>query len=371
MNGKIRLAGTRFQIKGDMVAATPYGNGHINDTYKVTYRQTDRFVLYLFQQINRQVFKDPFSLMDNVDRVCTHLQHKYKLANDSHTDSSRCALTLIRTHDNRPCFEDSTGAVWRVYHFIEGATSHNIVQNTQQAFTIANIFGEFQKLLMDLPGNRLNNTIPDFHNTPKRYKDLESSVAKDPFNRAAEAKKEIRFALEHKELAGGLIAPYHDGRIPERISHNDAKLNNVLLSDGTQKALCIIDLDTVMPGLSLYDFGDLLRSATSPVAEDEPDLSKVTMQLPMFEALADGYLSSAGCFLTEIEKIMLPLSGKVITFEIGIRFLTDFLNGDVYFKTHHKQHNLNRCRTQFRLIESMIEQEEAMNRIVEKLKTKR
>jgi len=370
MNDSVRFVASRFQIEGKPVTVVPYGYGHIHDTYKVTYQQTDRLVHFLFQRVNTHVFKEPFGLMENVDRVCTHLQHKYQILEKGSANLPRLALTLIRTHDNQPFFENDDHSVWRVYHFIEGATSHNIIQNTQQAFTTADIFGEFQKLLVDLPGKRLNNTLPDFHNTPKRYSDLKVVVLKDPLNRAIKAKKEIEFAHRHEVLASALDKLYHDGKIPERITHNDAKLNNVLIDNETQKALCIIDLDTVMPGLSLHDFGDLVRSATSPTGEDEQDLSKVTMQLPVFQALADGYLSSAGHFLTEVEKTMLPLSGKVITFEIGIRFLTDFLNGDIYFKTHRTQHNLDRCRTQFRLIESMIEQEEAMNRAVENMKNK-
>jgi len=370
MNNTIHSVVSHFNIRGDVITATPHGSGHINDTYKVIFRQNDRVIPYLLQRISRKVFKDPFGMMDNVDRVCSHLQDKYKRSGNASTGSLRCTLTLIRTKEDRICFKDDQGDIWRVYDFIESATSHHSVQNTYQAYITAHIFGEFQKLLMDLPGPRLNVTIQNFHDTATRYQDFEAAVIQDPLNRAIKAKKEIEFALRNTDLSNALISPCQEGNIPERISHNDAKLNNVLFSDKTKEAICIIDLDTVMPGLSLFDFGDLVRSSTCPAFEDERDLTKISMQLSIFEALINGYLDATGSFLTQKEKTMLPLSGKVITFETAIRFLTDYLNGDTYFKIHREHQNLDRCRTQFKLMNSIIEQEEQMYLIVEKLKGK-
>jgi Ser/Thr protein kinase RdoA (MazF antagonist) len=237
------------------------------------------------------------------------------------------------------------------------------VESPQQAFQAARAFGRFQKLLADLPAPRLHDTIPGFHHTPQRFAKLEAAIAADPANRARLAESEIEFALNHKAMAGVLLA----AGLPERVTHNDTKLNNVMLDDKTGEGICVIDLDTVMPGLAPYDFGDIVRTSTSPAKEDERDLSKVQMQFPMFEALARGYLETAAEFLTKAERQLLVLSGKLITFEIGIRFLTDYLEGDSYFKVHREGHNLDRCRTQFKLVESIERQEGAMNKLVEKL----
>ena len=250
-----------------------------------------------------------------------------------------------------------------MYHFISGARSYDAVETTGQAFQAAKAFGEFQKMLATLPAPRLNDTIPDFHDTPKRFIALEQSIAADAAGRGVLAKPEIEFALAHKSITGVLL----DANLPERVTHNDTKLNNVLLDETTGEGICVIDLDTVMPGLALYDFGDMVRTTTSPALEDEQDLSKVTMQFPMFEALVRGYLSAAGGFLTKEEKQFLAFSGKLITFEIGIRFLADYLAGDKYFKVHREGHNLDRTRTQFKLVESIEQQEEKMNKLVDSI----
>jgi aminoglycoside phosphotransferase (APT) family kinase protein len=219
-------------------------------------------------------------------------------------------------------------------------------------------------MLVNLPAPRLHSTIPDFHHTPKRLKAFEQALAADTAGRAVLAKPEIESAIAHHSMVSLLL----DARLPNRVTHNDTKINNVMFDDATGEGICVVDLDTVMPGLALYDFGDMVRTATSPADEDEPDLSKVTMQLPMFEALARGYLSSAGSFLTKAEKQYLAFAGKLITFEQGIRFLTDFLAGDTYYKVHREGHNLDRCRTQFKLVESIEQQEEEMDRLVSALR---
>jgi Ser/Thr protein kinase RdoA (MazF antagonist) len=236
-----------------------------------------------------------------------------------------------------------------------------------QAFQAAKAFGEFQKHLVDLPGKRLCETIPDFHNTPKRFEAFEKALNADSQNRAKSAKAEIEFAIKHKDVSSLLLSLCKEGKIPERITHNDTKLNNVLLDDKTGEAVCVIDLDTVMPGLALYDFGDLVRTSTSPAAEDEKDLGKVKMQMHMYKALVEGYMSTAKDFLTKTEIGHLAFSGKLITLEIGLRFLTDYLSGDTYFKIHRDGHNIDRCRTQFKLVSLIEEQEEEMNRIADKI----
>jgi Ser/Thr protein kinase RdoA (MazF antagonist) len=347
-----------FSLSGDVVTATPYGSGHINDTYKVDVKSAvgpSRFVL---QRINHHVFRRPDELMANVERVCAHAYAKLKHAGAP--DAERRTLRLIPTKSGRAWHIDASGNRWRCYHFIEGATGHDVVRSPEQAYAAAKSFGAFQSLLADLPGGRLHETIPDFHHTPSRFARFQRALAQDAHGRAALAVPEIAFALARAHEVGVVVDALRDGTLPERVTHNDTKLNNVLLDDITQEGVCVIDLDTVMPGSVLYDFGDLVRTSTSPAAEDETDLSKVRMQFPMFEALVKGYLASAGGFLTPKEKELLPFAGKLITFEIGLRFLTDWLEGDTYFKIKRPTHNLDRARTQFKLVESIEAQLPAM-----------
>lgn len=352
----VRAVARQFQIYGEFHSAEPYGSGHINDTYCVVFDQAGTCVRYIFQRINHLVFKNPVALMENIARVTLHLGVQSAGAGDA----SRRSLTLVHARDGRPFHQDADGNHWRVYLFIEQARTYDAVESPAQAFEAAKAFGLFQKMLANLPAPRLHDTIPDFHHTPKRFLALEKAIAADAFNRAVLAKPEIEFALRHKSITSILL----EARLPERVTHNDTKFNNVMLDDETGQGICVIDLDTVMPGLALYDFGDMVRTTTSPVKEDERDLSKVTMQFPMFEGLVRGYLSSAGGFLTKDEKRLLAFSGKLITFEIGLRFLTDFLAGDTYFKVHRDGHNLDRCRTQFKLVESIASHEDAMNELV-------
>lgn len=355
----VRAVARQFQLAGEFVSAEPYGGGHINDTYCARFDQAGTSLRYILQRINHNVFKQPAALMENVQRVTTHLDAKVA----GQPDAARRTLTLVPTRDGRGWHVDADGNHWRTYLFIEKARTYDAVESTDQAFKAAKAFGQFQKLLADLPAPRLHDTIPDFHHTPKRFAALEKAIAADSANRAKLCKAEIDFALSRKFMTSVLL----DANLPERVTHNDTKFNNVMLDDATGEGICVIDLDTVMPGLVHYDFGDMVRTTTSPAKEDERDLSKVTMQFPMFEALVRGYLASAGEFLTNDERKHLAFSGKLITFEIGIRFLTDFLAGDVYFKVHRDGHNLDRCRTQFRLVESIAQQEEAMNKLVENI----
>jgi hypothetical protein len=352
----VRSVSRQFLIPGEFVGAEPYGSGHINDTYRVVFAQGPSQVRYIFQRINHAIFKHPVALMENIQRVTEHLALQAPR-------SDRSALKLIPTGGGHCFYCDPQGNHWRVYNFIENARTFDAVESAAQAFQAGQAFGQFQRQLANLPLPRLHDTIPDFHHTPKRFAALEKAVARDSCNRAFSAKPEIEFALRHKAMVSILL----DAGLPERVTHNDTKLSNVLLDDATGEGICVVDLDTVMPGLALYDFGDMVRTATSPTAEDERDLEKVGMRFPMFEALARGYIAATAEFLTPAEKQLLPFSGKLITFEIGIRFLADFLEGDTYYKTHRAGQNLDRCRTQFKLMESIASQEAAMNRLVESI----
>ena len=352
-------AASQFEFSGEVLGLTPHGGGHINDTYLVTCEAQGAPVRYILQHINRHVFRDPVAVMQNVERVTAHLAAQFA----GQPGSERRALHLVPTRDGRKWHVDVQGETWRAYRFIEDARTYETATSAGQAFQAARAFGGFHQQLASLPPPRLHETIPDFHNTPKRFAALEEAIAADVAGRAALAKPEIGFARSRQAITGNLL----DAGLPERITHNDTKFNNILLDDKTGEAVCVIDLDTVMPGLALYDFGDMVRTTTSPAAEDEKDLSLVTMQFPMFEALVRGYLESAGAFLTVAERRYLAFSGKLITFEIGIRFLADHLAGDTYFKVHREGHNLDRCRAQFRLVESIEQQEEEMKRLVESI----
>jgi hypothetical protein len=348
----------QFEILGDFVSAEPYGSGHINDTLRVIINQGGAEVHYIFQRINEKIFKCPPALMENIERVTDHILKKIEAEGDNET--TRHTLYLIKAIDGKSYVRDDNGKYWRAYIFIEKAQTYDVIETDKQAYEAARAFGLFQKDLADLTGGRLHETIPDFHNTPQRLANLEKAIAADVCGRVKDVQKEIDFVLSRRNDVSKLIDLQAAGKIPERITHNDTKLNNVMIDDVTGSGVCVIDLDTVMPGLVHYDFGDMVRTSTSPAAEDEKDLSKVTMQFHMFEALLRGYLSTAGDFLNQVEREMLPFSGKLITLEIGIRFLTDYLEGDVYFKTHREGHNLDRCRTQFKLVESIEGQMDKM-----------
>jgi hypothetical protein len=355
----------QFQIYGQILHAETCKIGHINETYSATYDQGGTRVRYIHQKINQNVFKNPSGVMDNVMRVTTHLRRKLEEQGANHI-TRRC-LTIVPTRNGDSFYQDNEGNFWRTFVFVEGVETLEAVQTPRQAFEAAKAFGNFQNLLVDLPGGRLHDTIPDFHNTRKRFTALQNSISNDHFNRAREASKEIDFALKHESIVDVIINAMAKGRIPERITHNDTKFNNVMLDIATGEAMCVVDLDTVMPGCALYDFGDIVRTATSPTLEDEQDLRKVKMHMPMFEAIAKGYLSTAGNFLNPAEKSLIAFSGKLITFTIGMRFLTDFLNGDTYFRIHRTGHNLDRARTQFKLVASIEEQEEEMQKFVDRI----
>ena len=355
--------GSAFELKGELVHAERHGTGHINDTFAATYVHADGMTRYVHQRLNRDVFADPVGLMDNVRRVTSHLRGKLSEAGQS--DLDRRVLTLVPKQDGSVSHIDDEGHTWRTYFFIERAQTHEMALSPELAFEAAKAFGAFQRDLVDLPPPRLNDTIPAFHDTPRRFAALQAAIDADVVNRAAGAVAEIEFAAGHEPFFGRLLDLHEAGEIPERVTHNDTKLNNVMIDVDSAKGVCVIDLDTVMPGLTLFDFGDMVRTGTSFSMEDERDLSQVQLQTPSFEALVRGYLESAGSFLSLVEISEMVFAGKLITLEIGIRFLTDYVAGDTYFKTHREGHNLDRCRAQFQLVESIIEQEEAMRKVVE------
>jgi aminoglycoside phosphotransferase (APT) family kinase protein len=352
----------QFQIYGEILHAETVKIGHINETYSATYDQGGMRVRYIHQKINKNVFRNPVAVMKNVMRVTTHVRRKLESQNAQ--DITRRSLIVIPTRDGQSYYQNGDGEFWRTFVFVEGVQTFEAVQSPKQAFEAGRAFGEFQHHLVDLPDERLHETIPDFHHTRKRFAALQNAIRRDHSNRAVEAKGEIEFALKRESLVDVFLDAMAKGKVPERITHNDTKFNNVMLDGRTGKAMCVVDLDTVMPGCALYDFGDMVRTTTSPTLEDERDLSKVKMRMPLFKKLAEGYLSTAGQFLTKAEKSYIAFSGKLITFEIGLRFLTDHLSGDTYFRIHRPGHNLDRARTQFKLVESIERQEEAMQKYV-------
>jgi aminoglycoside phosphotransferase (APT) family kinase protein len=358
--------GNQFAVQGEFLRSEEIHSGHINATYRVAYRQADGTEQrYIFQAINRNVFKNPYAVMANVESVTRHINERVLRLKK---DLGGQTLSLFPARTGSSWVEDEQGSIWRCYNHIEGCVTYDIIENTRQAYQAAHAFGSFQALVSDLEAHSITETIPDFHHTRKRFARLMDVAATNPRGRLDSVREEFDFIRSREALTGILLDLVDAGKIPVRVTHNDTKINNVMIDASSDEAVCVIDLDTVMPGLALYDFGDLVRSATSPAAEDETDLSKVEMQMPMFEALVEGYLAAAGSFINDTEIKHLAHSGKLMALELGIRFLTDHLEGDVYFKTHCPDHNLDRCRTQLKLVERIEEQESEMNAFVHKVR---
>lgn len=353
---------SNFQIEGEFVRVSPYGSGHINDTFVADCNRNGVIRRYILQRINHNIFKNPPELMDNIVRVTEHIRKKLK--SQGAEDIDRRVLTLIPADDGGNYYLDTVGDYWRVYIFLEGARTYDVLENLEQARQAAKAFGQFQEMLVDLPQPPLFETIPDFHNGPKRYLDFEQALRDDRFNRAASAEDEIDFLNRHSYIFDILPELIANGKIPKRISHNDTKINNVMIDDETNQGICVIDLDTVMPGSALYDYGDIVRTTVSSAQEDEPDLSKVYIETDRFESITGGYLSAAGNFLNKAEKEHLVHSAQLVTLMVGTRFLTDYLVGDVYFKIHKPGHNLQRCKSQFKRVESLIENADKLDSIV-------
>ena len=326
-----------FGVK-DAVAVARYGSGHINDTFKA---DTAGGTSYILQRINTDIFPDSDAMMENIGRVTEHIR-------------SKGGRTLEVLGYAKP---------WRLYAFITGARTIDLIENADQAFLAANAFARFQNDLADLPPPRLNEILPKFHDTVNRLALLDAAAKADVKGRLALVSREMDFVAARREEAGRIVNAMASGEIPERITHNDTKINNVMLDDVTQEGVAVIDLDTTMPGSALYDFGDMVRTSTAAAAEDEKDLSKVFSRKEYFEALVRGYLKDAK-FLNAAELDALAFSGRLITLTIGIRFLTDYLAGDTYFRTAYDDHNLVRCRTQLKMVESMEAQRDEYERIV-------
>lgn len=345
----------KFAIDVDIA---PYGNGHINDTYIA--ESNPRFIL---QRINSNVFKKPHEVMDNILNVTEHLRKKII---ENGGDPDRETLNVVKTIDGESFCKTDDGKFYRMYKFIENAKSYDIVENPNQLYQAARAFGKFQNMLADYPADKLYETIPDFHDTRKRFANLKRAVEEDKMGRRASVEKEIEFAFAREAEVGTIVDALADGSVPLRVTHNDTKLNNVMLDASTDEGVCVIDLDTVMPGSLLYDYGDALRFGASTGEEDEKDLSKIEFSLEMFEAFTKGFLEEVGSSLTPRERELLSFSAKIMTYECGIRFLTDYLEGDTYFKIHREGHNLDRCRTQFKLVADIEKKTEEMHKIIAK-----
>lgn len=361
-----------FALPGRVDRTQRFGNGLINDTYLVSTHDesggnTEKFI---FQRINHHVFKDPASLMGNVERVCGHMRRKLGVpGNGNHGNAAQRALTLVPTRTDAFLHRttadtagDAGDSFWRCFHFIDGCTSHDVIDSPELAYQAALQFGKFQCLMADLNGDRLNETIPDFHHTPKRLAALKAAVQADPLGRAVGCRKEIRFALDQEPMANHLLKLNACGLIPERVTHNDTKISNVLICNKSRRGVCVVDLDTVMPGLSLYDFGDLVRTTVSPVSEESTELDSIEVRMPVFEALAAGFLEAMADVLTPAEHENLAFSGMLLTYEVAIRFLTDHLLGDPYFGAKYPDHNLHRAQNQIQLVRILQANQAHMSR---------
>lgn len=353
-----------FDFEGDYTGFYPIHNGHINNTYVLEFENGKNVKSYLLQQINTNVFNDPEKLMENVVGVTEYL-HKIIVENGG--DPDRETLNVIKTRDGKPFLVSKDNRYWRCYNFITDAYTCQTIENPVVFYNSAVAFGNFQRLLADYPADSLHETIPNFHNTVSRYADLMAAVEKNAAGRLDSVKEEVQFAKDREKDTHVVVDLINEGKLPMRVTHNDTKLNNVMFDNQTDKGICVIDLDTVMPGSSLYDFGDSIRFGANHAAEDEKDLSLVYLDLNLFEQYCRGYLESAGKSLTKTEIEYLPFSAKLMTFECGMRFLGDYLNGDTYFKTAYPEHNLDRCHTQFALVADIEKKFDEMKAIVERI----
>lgn len=335
---------------------TPLTSGHINDTFLV--EDGEKFIV---QRINHYVFPSPQDIMENIAGVTEFLREKITSRGG---DPQRETLNIRKTVDGSTLFVDDQGEFWRCMTYVDHASSYETVENAKMLREAGRAFGEFQSLLSDYPAHTLHETIVNFHNTPERFRQLLEAAEKDVAGRLSQIGPEMEFASQRKKDCALLMDLLQEGRLPLRVTHNDTKMSNVLIDDKTGQAICVIDLDTVMPGLTAFDFGDSIRAGATTAAEDEADLSKVHFDLDLFQAYTEGFLSAAGEALTPLELQTLPDGARLMTFEVGIRFLADYLNGDVYFRTAYPEHNLVRARNQFKLVAEMEEKREGMDRII-------
>lgn len=365
---KIEEAVVQFAAEGSLVERRPYGNGHINDTFLLVYEMPDGTKKqYILQRMNHEIFRNPQQLMENIVNVTTYLR---EMIVSQGGEPDRETLNVVKTRSGENYYQDSDGNYWRLFLFIERTICLEKVESAEDFYDSAVAFGNFQRMLADYPAETLHETIPNFHHTPSRFLAFQRAVREDKLGRAASVKAEIEFALAREKDTSVLTDLLAAGQLPLRVTHNDTKLNNILFDENSRKALCIIDLDTVMPGLSHYDFGDSIRFGASTGEEDEKDLSRIELDLSLFEVFTKGYLEGCGGRLTDKEIEMLPMGAKLMTYECGIRFLADHLEGDVYFKIHRDGHNLDRARTQFKLVADMEAKWDAMRAITGKYKNR-
>ncbi len=350
----------QFLPAGVVVSYRLFGNGHINDTYLV--ECVKGYPRYMLQRINGDVFKNLDALNSNVELVTQFLHDKIV---ERGGDPDREALTLIETKDGRKHYTDERGQCWRLFLYIENSVSYDQVEKPEDFYHSGKAFGQFQELLKDFPAEKLKETIPDFHDTPKRLEALKRAVEADPWGYAGRVGRELDFVYAHEAETHVAMDMLHKGRLPLRVTHNDTKLNNIMFDADTGEVLCVVDLDTIMPGLSIFDFGDSIRFGANTGAEDEQDLQRVSLSLELYELYVKGFLEGCGGSLEEEEIRMLPMGAKLMTLECGIRFLTDYLEGSVYFKTAYPDHNLVRARSQFTLVADMERKWDEMRRIVE------
>ena len=351
---------SNFDTDVSVIGIAPYGNGHINDTFLVTSKDAQLHdKRYILQAINSNVFKKPEEVMHNIELVTSYLK--------TQTDDERRVLSLVHTKNGNSYHKDTDGIYWRLYDFVEDSICLDLPETTEDFYQSAIAFGEFQKLLNDFPVQKLFETIPNFHNTPDRYNKFLSAVQNDTQGRASNVANEIAFVNDRKDFYNLLLKSNQEGLLPLRVTHNDTKINNVMLDSKSRTALCVIDLDTIMPGFSVNDFGDSIRFGASTASEDEKDLSKVEMDINLFETYANGFIKGCGGLLTKDEIMLLPEGAKMMTIECGMRFLTDYLEGDTYFKTKYDTHNLDRCRTQFKLVADMESKWDEMKTIIKNL----
>lgn len=348
-----------FSTKGDFFDAIPFGSGHINDTYLVT----TSLEKYILQRLNNNIFKNIEMMNQNIIKALKHLKEKQEITEDYRFRE----LEIIICKDGKNHYKDENGNYWRMMNFIDGSVSYDVAEKPEAAFEAARAYGYFQKCLLDLTPNEFFPVIKDFHNLEMRMNTFFEVLKRTPVKLLQIAKDEIEFVSSHEHLSFKLKNLLESNKIPIRITHNDTKINNVLLHKDTLKGIAVIDLDTIMPGTVLFDFGDMVRTFTSPAEEDETDLSKVVLRLNIFEAMAKGYLSELKGILTHSEIDNLVFGGKIMTLMIGLRFLTDFLQGDIYFKISRENHNLHRCRTQFKLLREIEENEDRLIQIINEI----
>ncbi|MDD4081413.1 MAG: aminoglycoside phosphotransferase family protein [Eubacteriales bacterium] len=358
---RIKHVSPHFRFQGRFAQAQEVHSGNVNNTFILIYHQGSETNSYTLQRINTYVFKNPRSVMTNIAAVTDHLR---KNIGASRADVSRMALEVIRTDDGDVMYLDGEGGTWRAYSYIPDALALDMVENLEQMAEVGHAFGRFQRHLADFPADKLFVTIPDFHHSTKRFYTFVRSVEEDRAGRVPALEDEIEFFFERRRMLGEIVRLLDRGELPLRVTHNDTKSNNVLLDKKTGKALCVIDLDTVMPGSALYDYGDAVRFGASNAPEDEPDVARVSLNMDKARAFTQGFVEETAGFLTQAELSRLPLGIKVITAELAMRFLTDYLDGDRYFKVDYPEHNLVRARAQMALLEDVERKEEALYRMV-------